>query len=172
MHGGACSRQICALLRAEPVNCGAAGLGAACSRLGWRLMAAASSAPTREELQRRDAGSCVLALPAQGTRTPLRLASGLLHANRSCLAHVPLPSTACFVQVHASLAAAEIPLDLFDTIVSADALERLKPSPGGCPASPVPAWGPRPCGVHSGCARCMRSRTFTASCFLCFAGTA
>lgn len=38
-------------------------------------------------------------------------------------------------QVDANLAAADIPLDLFDTIVSADAFERLKPSPGqplGC----------------------------------------
>lgn len=32
-------------------------------------------------------------------------------------------------QVHASLRAADIPLDLFDTIVSADAFERLKPAP-------------------------------------------
>ena len=32
-------------------------------------------------------------------------------------------------QVHANLGAAGIPLDLFDTIVSADAFEKLKPSP-------------------------------------------
>lgn len=44
-----------------------------------------------------------------------------------------LPCCARAAQVHASLAAAEIPLDLFDAIVSADAFERLKPSPGGCP---------------------------------------
>lgn len=36
----------------------------------------------------------------------------------------------CDRQVDANLAAADIPLDLFDTIVSADAFERLKPSPG------------------------------------------
>ncbi|GAB4822761.1 hypothetical protein N2152v2_009807 [Parachlorella kessleri] len=38
-------------------------------------------------------------------------------------------SSADLVKVHASLRAAEIPLDLFDVIVSADAFERLKPSP-------------------------------------------
>ncbi len=36
-------------------------------------------------------------------------------------------------QVDANLAAANIPLNLFDTIVSADAFERLKPSPGQPP---------------------------------------
>jgi hypothetical protein len=33
-------------------------------------------------------------------------------------------------QVDANLAAAEIPLTLFDAVVSADAFENLKPSPG------------------------------------------
>jgi beta-phosphoglucomutase-like phosphatase (HAD superfamily) len=33
------------------------------------------------------------------------------------------------VKVHANLKAAEIPLDLFDAVVSADAFENLKPAP-------------------------------------------
>ena len=37
-----------------------------------------------------------------------------------------------YVQVDANLAAADIPQSLFDAIVSADAFERLKPSPGAC----------------------------------------
>lgn len=40
----------------------------------------------------------------------------------------PCPPT-WLEQVHASLRAADIPLDLFDAIVSADAFERLKPAP-------------------------------------------
>lgn len=38
-------------------------------------------------------------------------------------------SSADLVKVHANLKAAEIPLDLFDAVVSADAFENLKPAP-------------------------------------------
>jgi hypothetical protein len=42
-------------------------------------------------------------------------------------------------QVDANLAAADIPLDLFDAIVSADAFEHLKPSPGAFMGRPAAA---------------------------------
>ena len=49
-------------------------------------------------------------------------------------------------QVDANLAAADIPMTLFDAIVSADAFERLKPAPGACGemgvAAPLPPHAP------------------------------
>ncbi|KAL4421480.1 hypothetical protein ABPG75_010771 [Micractinium tetrahymenae] len=53
----------------------------------------------------------------------------LVQACRAAGLKTAVASSADLVKVHANLAAAEIPLDLFDAIVSADAFERLKPSP-------------------------------------------
>lgn len=54
--------------------------------------------------------------------------SGPLRPTASHLTYSHIPHLTR--QVDANLAAADIPLDLFDAIVSADAFEHLKPSPG------------------------------------------
>lgn len=53
----------------------------------------------------------------------------LVEACRAAGLKTAVASSADLVKVHANLAAADIPLDLFDAIVSADAFERLKPFP-------------------------------------------
>ena len=53
----------------------------------------------------------------------------LVKACRDAGLKTAVASSADLIKVHANLKAAEIPLDLFDTIVSADAFENLKPSP-------------------------------------------
>ena len=72
-------------------------------------------------------GCCVPAVAAS--------APALLATHSPALLPRPHPPTACR-QVDANLAAADIPLSLFDAVVSADAFEHLKPSPGeGLPAA-------------------------------------
>lgn len=56
-------------------------------------------------------------------------AKELVAACRAAGLRTAVASSADLVKVHANLSAADIPLDLFDTIVSADAFENLKPSP-------------------------------------------
>ncbi len=56
-------------------------------------------------------------------------AKELVAACRAAGLRTAVASSADLVKVHANLGAAEIPLDLFDIVVSADAFERLKPSP-------------------------------------------
>jgi beta-phosphoglucomutase-like phosphatase (HAD superfamily) len=56
-------------------------------------------------------------------------ARALVEACRAAGLRTAVASSADLVKVHANLGAAGIPLDLFDTIVSADAFERLKPFP-------------------------------------------
>lgn len=53
----------------------------------------------------------------------------LVQACRDAGLATAVASSADLVKVHANLSAADIPLDLFDAIVSADAFENLKPSP-------------------------------------------
>lgn len=78
------------------------------------------------------------AVASSADRVKVRRCSVSQHASRgrisyccACSAswntHFPTPHSS---QVDANLAAADISQDLFDTIVSADAFERLKPSPG------------------------------------------
>lgn len=56
-------------------------------------------------------------------------ARALVEACRAAGLRTAVASSADLVKVHANLGAADIPLDLFDTVVSADAFERLKPFP-------------------------------------------
>jgi beta-phosphoglucomutase-like phosphatase (HAD superfamily) len=56
-------------------------------------------------------------------------AKELVAACRAAGLRTAVASSADLVKVHANLSAADIPLDLFDTIVSADAFENLKPFP-------------------------------------------
>ena len=56
-------------------------------------------------------------------------AKKLVQACRDTGLKTAVASSADLIKVHANLNAAEIPLDLFDAIVSADAFENLKPSP-------------------------------------------
>jgi len=53
----------------------------------------------------------------------------LVEACRAAGLRTAVASSADLVKVHANLRAADIPLDIFDTIVSADVFERLKPFP-------------------------------------------
>lgn len=53
----------------------------------------------------------------------------LVEACRAAGLRTAVASSADLIKVHANLQAADIPLDLFDTVVSADAFERLKPFP-------------------------------------------
>ena len=53
----------------------------------------------------------------------------LVQACRAAGLKTAVASSADLVKVHANLGAADIPLDIFDAIVSADAFERLKPFP-------------------------------------------
>lgn len=53
----------------------------------------------------------------------------LVQACRAAGLRTAVASSADLVKVHANLGAADIPLDLFDAIVSADLFERLKPFP-------------------------------------------
>lgn len=56
-------------------------------------------------------------------------ARDLVEACRNAGLKTAVASSADLVKVHANLSAADIPLDIFDAIVSADAFENLKPSP-------------------------------------------
>lgn len=56
-------------------------------------------------------------------------AKELVQACRDAGLKTAVASSADLVKVHANLSAADIPLDIFDAIVSADAFENLKPSP-------------------------------------------
>jgi beta-phosphoglucomutase-like phosphatase (HAD superfamily) len=67
------------------------------------------------------------AVPGAGIGYPG--ARSLVEACRAAGLHTAVASSADLIKVHANLKAADIPLDLFDTIVSADAFERLKPFP-------------------------------------------
>ena len=70
-------------------------------------------------------------------------------------------------QVDANLAAADIPLDLFDTIVSADAFEQLKPSPGAATAAASARAAYRPCvpsAVTSSARACSATRRYLSCC--------
>ena len=53
----------------------------------------------------------------------------LVESCRAAGVKTAVASSADLIKVHANLRAANIPLDIFDTIVSADAFERLKPFP-------------------------------------------
>ncbi|KAL4547533.1 hypothetical protein Ndes2526B_g06777 [Nannochloris sp. 'desiccata'] len=67
------------------------------------------------------------AIPGAGIGYPG--AKELVAACRAAGLRTAVASSADLVKVHANLSAADIPLDLFDTIVSADAFENLKPFP-------------------------------------------
>lgn len=67
------------------------------------------------------------AVPGAGIGYPG--ARALVEACRAAGLRTAVASSADLVKVHANLRAADIPLDLFDTVVSADAFERLKPFP-------------------------------------------
>lgn len=67
------------------------------------------------------------AVPGAGIGYPG--ARELVQACRAAGLRTAVASSADLVKVHANLAAADISLDLFDVIVSADAFERLKPFP-------------------------------------------
>lgn len=56
-------------------------------------------------------------------------AKELVQACRNAGLSTAVASSADLIKVHANLSAADIPLDIFDAIVSADAFENLKPSP-------------------------------------------
>lgn len=56
-------------------------------------------------------------------------AKELVQACRDAGLKTAVASSADLIKVHANLSAADIPLDIFDAIVSADAFENLKPSP-------------------------------------------
>lgn len=67
------------------------------------------------------------AVPGAGIGYPG--ARDLVQACRAAGLRTAVASSADLVKVHANLGAADIPLDIFDAIVSADAFERLKPFP-------------------------------------------
>ncbi len=67
------------------------------------------------------------AVPGAGIGYPG--AKELVAACRAAGLRTAVASSADLVKVHANLSAADIPLDLFDTIVSADAFVNLKPFP-------------------------------------------
>jgi beta-phosphoglucomutase-like phosphatase (HAD superfamily) len=67
------------------------------------------------------------AIPGAGIGYPG--AKELVAACRAAGLRTAVASSADLVKVHANLSAADIPLNLFDTIVSADAFENLKPFP-------------------------------------------
>ena len=88
----------------------------------------------------------------------------------------PRPSAPPPRQVHASLAAAGIPRELFDAIVSADAFERLKPAPDiflaaaaqlGCDLRNCVVIEDAAAGVQAARAAGMCLFSLSAACVLC-----